>query len=53
MIKEFNMEKEEKITYNKLHFSEMSQALRSNILRRKAAKQEKEDENEVSKSNQQ
>jgi hypothetical protein len=47
------MEQEDKPTYNKLHFTEMSQALKSNILRRKAAKQEKESENEASKSDQQ
>ena len=46
------MEQDDKPTYNKLHFTEMSQALKSNISRRKAAKQEKENDDEASKSDQ-
>ena len=46
------MEQDDKPTYNKLHFAEMSQALKSNISRRKAAKQEQEQkhDDEASKS---
>jgi hypothetical protein len=51
-IKNKFMENENKNTYNNLNFSKLSQALKANISRRKAAKQEKEtsNENETSKS---
>jgi hypothetical protein len=49
------MEKENKSTYNTLNFSKLSQALKTNIARRKNAKEEKQetDENKTSQSDQQ